>query len=243
MRINRRNLRGLVGMLAVAGVSSVVGVAWAATLEQLCAKDKYAAAARYEQCETNAFAKWYGGTDADRIAALLSKCRVKYQATWPKLQAKWARFGTTCAGPRFMLAGGAVYDNLTELEWEQKTDDGDPVHDVDNTYTWGGAGTATSDFLRKLNAECFAGDCDWRLPTIAEIQTILAEPYPCATGPCVDPDVFGPTKNGIYWSSTEVRGVVGSSTFALGVQMMNGAAPAAAAKIMALSVRGVRGGL
>src|SRR5258705_276721 len=41
----------------------------------------------------------------------------------------------------------------------------------------------------------------WRLPTIVELQTILLDPYPCGTSPCIDP-VFGPTVANRYWSAT-----------------------------------------
>ena len=42
----------------------------------------------------------------------------------------------------------------------------------------------------------------WRMPTFAELQTILLpEPYPCSTSPCIDP-IFGPTQSYYYWSST-----------------------------------------
>ena len=114
---------------------------------------------------------------------------------------------------RFVDNGdGTVTDNQTGLQWEQKTDDGS-VRDKDNTYTWSASGTkpdgtAFTDFLGTLN-NCvddgtpptgvtggFAGHCDWRLPSIVELQTILA-PVPCF--PCIDP-IFGPTAN-ISWSS------------------------------------------
>jgi hypothetical protein len=132
---------------------------------------------------------------------------------WPKLQAKASGTGSTCDNPRFNDNGdGTVTDRLTGLQWEQKTDDA-TVHDKDNTYTWssGGAGNTAADgtafmtFLAALNSGgCFAGQCDWRLPTVAELQTILLAPYPCGTSsPCVDP-IFGPTVAlyGWYWSAT-----------------------------------------
>jgi len=99
-----------------------------------------------------------------------------------------------------------VTDHLTGLQWEKNTNadntanPADP-HDADNSYTWSatgaaGNGTIYTSFLAKLNDNvggCFAGQCDWRLPTVLELQTILAQPYPCATGPCIDTGFFGPT--------------------------------------------------
>ena len=65
-------------------------------------------------------------------------------------------------------------------------------------------GTAYTNFLATLNSGgCFVGQCDWRLPTRGELQTILLEGYPCTTSPCIDQVTFGPTAAGVnYWSST-----------------------------------------
>jgi hypothetical protein len=130
-----------------------------------------------------------------------------------------------CFATRYVDNGdGTVTDHQTGLQWEQKTTTvgsgvnlADP-HDVDNLYTWsaGGGGTTFpdgtvfTDFLTKLNGVssdgvtltgCFAGHCDWRLPTIVELQTILLAPFECGTSPCIDP-VFGPTVADFYWSAT-----------------------------------------
>jgi len=120
---------------------------------------------------------------------------------------------------------GTVYDRVTELTWEKKTDDGG-IHDKDNTYTWSTGtndpdGTAFTTFLNTLNGgatgvgNCtstvnflgsggWAGDghCDWRLPTFQELHTILLAPFQCATNPCIDQTVFGPTQPAFYWSSS-----------------------------------------
>lgn len=117
---------------------------------------------------------------------------------------------------RFVDNGdGTVCDHQTGLMWEQKdggdgTVDPNNPRDVDNNYTWsisGGPpdGTAYTDFLARLNgpiantnpSEQLGGHRDWRLPTSAELQTILD----CSFSPCTDP-TFGPTAATNYWSST-----------------------------------------
>lgn len=119
---------------------------------------------------------------------------------------------------RFVDNGdGTVCDHQTGLMWEQKdggdgTVDPNNPRDVDNNYTWsisGGPpdGTAYTDFLARLNgtiantnpSEQLGGHRDWRLPTSAELQTILD----CSFSPCIDP-TFGPTAATFYWSSTSL---------------------------------------
>ena len=89
---------------------------------------------------------------------------------------------------------------------------------MDDVYSWSATGsapdgTAFTVFLATLNrntsedgtgaAGCFAGQCDWRLPTVDELQTILLEPVvPCGTHPCIEP-IFGPTADSYYRSATE----------------------------------------
>jgi hypothetical protein len=122
---------------------------------------------------------------------------------------------------------GTVTDLSSGLQWEQKNaadgvQDFTNPHDVDNEYTWGNLagcpiagcpnGTAFTDFLGRLNYNisgdgtttiwpCFAGHCDWRLPTIDELATIIDfNSSTCSNGPCIDP-IFGPSLY-IYGSST-----------------------------------------
>jgi hypothetical protein len=122
-----------------------------------------------------------------------------------------------CTSVRYVDNGdGTVTDNVTKLQWEKK-DAADGVvdysnpHDVDNTYTWGNLagctyvgcpnGTAFSDFLGQLNycvsdgtttdVPGFAGHCDWRLPTIEELETLYEPTAPtCGGGPCIDPTLM-----------------------------------------------------
>jgi Protein of unknown function (DUF1566) len=95
-------------------------------------------------------------------------------------------------------------------------------HDVNNVYAWSNSGTAAdggafTDFISKLNA-CtdgtngispptvlaggFADRCDWRVPTVVELETLMLAQYPCGVRPCLD-SIFTPTGTATsYWSAT-----------------------------------------
>ena len=177
----------------------------ATTPEQACQRARHAAAANYNACAQKAVGKIAAGGNFGKFRDAISKCRIKYTGTWAKLAAKAAGTGGTCDAGRFTDGGTTVTDNLTGLQWEKKTDDM-TIHDKDTMYPWT-AGTTAADgtvfttFLPALNGGCFAGQCDWRLPTVYELQTIVLEAYPCTTSPCIDP-VFGPTVADFYWSAT-----------------------------------------
>ena len=137
--------------------------------------------------------------------------------------------------------GVTVADHRTGLAWEKKTgtrgttvhcgDSSCPdVHDVNNRYQWSHPGISDPDggafvnFLARLNgsfdgSSCFANRCDWRMPEIVELQTILVgmnaadgQSRICASGgACIDPEfrdvggvagAGGPTATSKHWSRT-----------------------------------------
>jgi hypothetical protein len=229
-----------------------------ASPEMRCQATRYRAAGRYARCQAHAQAYREKSANFSVYQFRASKCRDRYRAKWARLQARFP--ATSCAAPRFVDNGATVTDNLTGLQWEKKTNldatpNGADPHDADNTYTWcadvnldfqcdnaggPGDGTAFTGFLFSLdNGACFAGQCDWRLPTSYELQTILAGPFPCTTLPCIDP-VFGPTQADIYWSSTSYDNFALTNAwfveFGQGVVGIN-------AKALNTFVRAVRGGL
>ncbi len=235
---NQWMLLPLIGLSAlVLGETAAAGTPWPWAA---CQKARYAASAKYVACQQKGFAAYYGGVIDARYAAL-AKCRTKYTATWARLQAKAIGSGSICDHPRYDdLGNGTVMDRLTGLQWEQKTDDG-TVHDKDSDHslsesdgdTTDADGTAYTTFLATLNTgACFAGHCDWRLPTVYELQTIADE------ASVVTP-VFGPTIFGSYWSSTsdvrypEEAWLVGSFDGGVVGEL----------KYFSVPVRAVRGGL
>jgi Protein of unknown function (DUF1566)/Collagen triple helix repeat (20 copies) len=152
-------------------------------------------------------------------------------STAPNIYLVTAANGAQSCQPRYMDNGDfTVTDNQTGLMWEKKFDPSipiactigdracppDPHHEVNNLYTYSDAallnsnGTLYSDFLQYLNGlhngaatpSCFAEHCDWRIPSIGELRSILPGLTPTCVTPCVpDPAVFGPSAT-YYWSSS-----------------------------------------
>jgi hypothetical protein len=137
---------------------------------------------------------------------------------------------TTTTTLRFVDNGdGTVTDHQTDLIWEKKVAGTSCLHCVNDSYTWSSSGTAPdgtafTGFLDTLNGgatgvgNCvsadgnnvtggFNGHCDWRLPSVAELNSIVdSSAAGCGSGsPCIDP-IFGPTQAYLYWSSTTTSG-------------------------------------
>ena len=101
-----------------------------------------------------------------------------------------------------------VRDNVTNLVWEVKTDDG-TIHDKDNTYRWGGKtargtgyGTYYPDWdtlVDGSNTERLCGFSDWRVPTRAELQGLV---HYGRTNPAIDTDYFPNTPTASFWSAS-----------------------------------------
>jgi len=142
-----------------------------------------------------------------------------------------------------------VLDQTTGLMWEVKTPNLLPVggiqglRDAVHTYSWynssgvndgGDPGTPnggvcvdvvncdTQKYVAAVNQAGLCGYSDWRLPTVAELGSIVdfSVAYP---GPAIDtgffPNTVGPSTNGQeYWSSTPDAG---NTTFAWNVNFGN----------------------
>jgi len=99
---------------------------------------------------------------------------------------------------------GTFTDTTTLLMWETK-DSAGGIHDVNTAYTWSGSGeiadgTLFTVFLATLNtAPCFAGHCDWRIPTVKELQSLVD--YSRTNPASSVPDAAVASFN-LYWSAT-----------------------------------------
>ena len=124
-------------MLAAITLVTTASVAHAKLgAEQSCQKSRYDAATKYAQCHGKALAKLFATNDLVKLQPALSKCRVKYTSTYLKIQKKAVGTGSTCDAPRFVDNGdGTVTDNLTGLDWEEKTNDVG-VHGSARTFIW-----------------------------------------------------------------------------------------------------------
>lgn len=207
--------RVLVIAAACAALLVTVSADAATTPEQKCQTSKLKAQGKLQAC-----------LKKQRAAVVLGKaddsagCHAKFQATLDKIDAKATDAGTSC---RIVDNGdGTLTDLDTGLMWEEKTLVMGP-HFAGDFYSWANAGmvtipngTAFTNLLGALNEEqsadgntvttaCFAGHCDWRLPTILELETLVDLAAPgCNMGggaPCVIAGM-GETPSFFHLSST-----------------------------------------
>ena len=139
------------------------------------------------------------GTIAMAAAAVLASAPAVAQGPQPAASsgARWSDNGND-----------TISDSQTGLMWEKKTTavgSGENLRDprdVDNTYTWE---YATGDWIDKMNGRLianvndggFAGYSDWRVPTLAELQTIVENNAPGKINA-----IFGANAPAPYWSAS-----------------------------------------
>lgn len=176
------------------------------------------------------------------------------------------RFDTSgCYATRFVDNGdGTITDHKTWLMWEKKSLDAS-IHYMDSHPTWNNGtallfyapnGTAFTDFLGILNS-CvddhsggmtggFAGHCDWRIPTILELETIVdtsrspTVPAIFDTNCALDCAVTSCscTAAGFHWSNTTYSGL---GSYVQGVDFSDGSS-VFSLKNVGNHVRAVRSG-
>jgi Protein of unknown function (DUF1566)/Collagen triple helix repeat (20 copies) len=168
--------------------------------------------------------------------------------------------------PRYVDNGDStVTDNMTGLMWEKQTSTcRNPVPEVTcytSVWDWTSSGTLPDGdlftvFLAGLNGgdyysptfgvqlnsngpgNCLANHCDWRIPTITELRSIVdLTASNCGLSfPCIDV-AFGPTVPFLYWSSSSFATIPGFAWF---VSFTDGVVSNSSKSASPLPVRAVR---
>jgi hypothetical protein len=139
---------------------------------------------------------------------------------------------------------GTITDVCTGLVWEKLSRDAS-VHDVGQRYEWTNAVTVKIAALNTM--PCFAGHCDWRLPNLTELWSLVDLGAPHALAPSAfdtdcapgcTPGACSCTAASEYWTSTNAAF---NPVFAWKVDF-DGGLWTHDLKSASLAVRAVRGG-
>ncbi|MCU0665476.1 MAG: DUF1566 domain-containing protein, partial [Myxococcota bacterium] len=125
-----------------------------------------------------------------------------------------------------------VRDNVNNLEWQGCTaglSGADCTAGATETYTWIKA-------LAYCEGLSFGGHLDWRLPSRAELQSIVDQRR---VNPSIDPAMFPATPNDYFWSSSTYVNV---TIYAWCVDFYDGGSVDDDLKGLDYRVRCVRGG-
>lgn len=209
-----------------------------ATDEEKCQNKKLIALGQRDLCIGKERGKELQGKKFD-----LEKCGEKLQKDLASAEksfvCRWLEHGD-----------GTATDLNTGLQWELKTRDGS-IHDVFARETWSDTailpdGGAYVAFLRTLNGSistggpssgCFAEKCDWRLPTLEELEGITDDAVPGCWQGAACTTIPGSTDPVLYWSSTTWEEPSGSAWGASFYDATTGVGTKAVPK----AVRAVRG--
>jgi hypothetical protein len=204
--VHRVRLALVGAALLVAAGSLLTAAAASATMTpEKCLASKSKAWGNLRKCEAAQAIRELKGQSSD-----LAQCQATFEAKLAQIIAKATEAEIAC---RYRDGDdGTVTDYDTGLQWEKKSGAPglgglcliDDVHCVQDQYDWLGANlfvNASADPVAPT--ACYFDRCDWRLPTSAELLSILdTSRVGCAdTTACIDP-VFGSTNLGVYWTAT-----------------------------------------
>lgn len=180
---------------ALALLGLLAGAALATTPEQSCQRKKLVALAKRDYCRQRAQARELFTEEESGDARCAEKFARQLASAENVASCRWLEHGD-----------GTVTDLNSGLQWEMKSET-----DVDYSYVWDGPGFGVLEYVHYLNwthwdltgppPHCKGGRCDWRMPTMQELRTLI-EPN-CVTAPCTTiPGATATGEGAYYWSSS-----------------------------------------